>query len=41
MVYRVYVERKPGFDGEAKALLGELRSLLQTPSACTDSAVND
>ena len=32
MVYRVYVERKPGFDGEAKALLGELRSLLQIDS---------
>ncbi len=32
MVYRVYVERKPGFDGEAKALLGEVRSLLQIES---------
>ena len=32
MVYRVYVERKPGFDGEAKALLGEVRSLLQIKS---------
>jgi len=32
MVYRVYVERKPGFDGEAKALLGEVRSLLQIDS---------
>ena len=28
MVYRVYVERKKGFDGEAKALLNELHTLL-------------
>lgn len=28
MVYRIYVEKKPGFDGEAQALQNELRSLL-------------
>ena len=28
MVSRVYVEKKPGFDGEAKALERELRTLL-------------
>ena len=28
MVSRVYVEKKPGFDGEAKQLKEELRSLL-------------
>lgn len=28
MVYRIYVEKKPGFDGEAQALQNELSSLL-------------
>ena len=28
MVSRVYVEKKPGFDVEAKALLKELREIL-------------
>jgi len=28
MVYRVYVEKKPGYDVEAQGLLGELRGLL-------------
>jgi len=28
MVYRVYVEKKPGLDNEARSLLGEARSLL-------------
>ena len=28
MVSRVYVEKKPGFDGEARQLADELRSLL-------------
>ncbi len=28
MVYRIYVEKKPGFDGEAKSLQAELVSLL-------------
>ncbi len=28
MVYRVYVEKKPGFDHEARALYGELKSFL-------------
>ena len=28
MVYRIYVEKKPGFDIEAQALLGELRDIL-------------
>ena len=28
MVYRVYVEKKPGFDHEAAALYDELRSFL-------------
>ena len=28
MVYRIYVEKKPGFDGEARALYGELTGLL-------------
>ena len=28
MVYRVYVERKPGFESEAASLQGELNSLL-------------
>ena len=28
MVYRIYVEKKPGFDGEAKALQHELNELL-------------
>ena len=29
MVSRVYVEKKPGFDVEAKQLLAELRTILQ------------
>ena len=28
MVYRIYVEKKPGFDGEAQSLRNELVSLL-------------
>ena len=32
MVYRVYVEKKPGFDGEAQGLLNELKSLLGVKS---------
>ena len=28
MVYRVYVEKKEGLDNEARALLGEARTLL-------------
>ena len=28
MVYRIYVEKKPGFDGEAQGLLHELTDLL-------------
>ena len=28
MVFRVYVEKKPGLDNEARALLGDARSLL-------------
>ena len=28
MVYRVYVEKKAGFDHEAQSLLNEVRSLL-------------
>ena len=28
MVYRIYVEKKPGFDGEAKDLCRELKELL-------------
>ena len=28
MVYRIYVEKKPGFDVEAKAMYHELRSIL-------------
>ncbi len=28
MVYRIYVEKKPGFDGEAQGLLAELTDLL-------------
>ena len=28
MVYRVYVEKKPGFDHEASALYSELKSFL-------------
>ena len=28
MVYRVYVEKKPGLDNEARALLGDVRNLL-------------
>ena len=28
MVYRIYVEKKPGFDGEAQDLLHELTELL-------------
>ena len=28
MVYRVYVEKKPGLDHEAQALKGDLQSLL-------------
>ena len=27
MVYRLYVEKKPGFDHEARALLEELRTV--------------
>lgn len=32
MVYRVYVEKKPGLDNEARGLLGEIRELLQIDS---------
>ena len=28
MVYRIYVEKKPGFDGEARQLQNELTTLL-------------
>ena len=28
MVYRLYVEKKPGFDHEAQGLFGELKSFL-------------
>ena len=28
MVSRVYVEKKPGFDGEARALAAELRDIV-------------
>ena len=28
MVYRIYVEKKPGLDNEARALLNDARSLL-------------
>ena len=28
MVYRIFVEKKPGLDNEAQALLNEARSLL-------------
>ena len=28
MVYRIYVEKKPGFDGEAQGLFHELVDLL-------------
>ena len=30
MVYRIYVEKRPGFDVEAQGLLEELRSLLDS-----------
>ena len=33
MVYRIYVEKKPGFDGEAQALQNELCSLLALSSS--------
>ena len=29
MVSRIYVEKKPGFDGEAKSLERELKTLLE------------
>ena len=29
MVYRIFVEKKPGLDHEAKKLLGDIRGLLQ------------
>ena len=29
MVYRVYVEKRPGLAAEAEALLGDLRTLLR------------
>ena len=32
MVYRIYVEKKPGFDGEAQSLRNELVSLLASRS---------
>ena len=32
MVLRVYVQRKPGFEGEAKALLKEVKAFLVLPS---------
>ncbi len=32
MVYRVYVEKKSGLDNEARALLGEIKNLLQINS---------
>ncbi len=28
MVYRIYVEKKPGLDNEASALLADIRSFL-------------
>ena len=28
MVYRIYVEKKPGLEAEAKSLLGDARNLL-------------
>ena len=31
MVYRVYVEKREGFDVEAKALADDVRALLQVP----------
>ena len=32
MVYRIFVEKKPGLDHEAKKLLGDIRGLLQIES---------
>ena len=32
MVYRIFVEKKPGLDHEAKKLLGDIRGLLQIGS---------
>jgi hypothetical protein len=29
MVYRIYVEKKPGFDHEAKSVLAEVNDLLE------------
>ena len=40
MVYRVYVEKKPGFDIEAKALLAELRDILGIVDLRTDKRID-
>lgn len=40
MVYRIYVEKKNGFDGEAQAYLGEIRSLLGISSVTTLRLLN-
>ena len=40
MVYRLYVEKKPGFDHEASALLGELKSFLEIPALTGVRVIN-
>ena len=32
MVYRIFVEKKPGLDHEARALLNDIREFLQIPA---------
>mgnify|MGYP000839719561 CR=1 FL=1 len=40
MVYRIYVEKKPGFDVEATGLKNELTSLLGIKDPRTDSRID-
>ena len=40
MVYRLYVEKKPGFDHEANGLLSELRSFLEIPALTALRVIN-
>ena len=36
MVFRVYVEKKPGFDVEAQQLAGELRTIQIGRASCRE-----
>ena len=40
MVYRIYTERKKGFEAEARALLSEIREFLQIGSVASIRVLN-